>query len=497
MRANALANLVARIWIAAMSFLFVPVYIRVLGIEAYGLIGFFATMMAGFAILDLGLALTVNRELARRADGAEGIADARDLMRTLEAVYWGVALLVGGGIALAAPWIVRRWLNLDAIPADTAIGAVRVMGLTALFRWPVPLYVGALLGLGRQVAMSAITAGGATLAAGGAALVLWAIAPTLDAFFLWQAGAAGLMVAALRVLVWRTLAAPGHAPAIRWARLRATIGFSAGVSGITLLALLVGQLDRIVLARVLPLAAFGTYALAATIAATIAIAGSTVEAAVFPVMTRLAAEDRRAEAVRLYHRATQGLALIVLPAAIAVILFARELLAVYLRDPALVERAAPLLRVLMAGHAVMALMFLPQSLQLAHGRTRIGLWRYGLSLPVYAPALVLLAGRYGAMAGAVAWAVLTLCWLVIEVPAMHRRLLPGEAARWYGQDVALPAAIAALVLGGARLLVPAGATSLAGIAAIGIAWGLAVLACALAMPGPRAILKGWWASRAR
>ena len=38
-----------------MGLVFVPVYIKYLGIESYGLIGFFASLQAWFALLDMGM----------------------------------------------------------------------------------------------------------------------------------------------------------------------------------------------------------------------------------------------------------------------------------------------------------------------------------------------------------------------------------------------------------------------------------------------------------
>ncbi|WP_174278199.1 lipopolysaccharide biosynthesis protein [Sphingomonas bacterium] len=481
-----LAILSGRIWMAGMNFLFVPFYIRFLGIEAYGLIGFFATVMATFALLDLGLSLTINRELARRAGDLGARGASRDLLRTLEAVYWSVAVVVGGVIALAAPLIVRHWLNVKGMPVETAIAAVRVMGLTALLRWPVPLYVGALLGLQRQVLLSAITAAGATLGSGGAALILLLGARQVAVFFLWQAVAAGAMVVVLRAMVWRSLAMPGHVATPRWSSMGSTVGFSAGVTSITLLSILVGQLDKVVLARALPLGVFGFYTLASAIAVTVSTAGSAMEGAAFPAIARLVAEDATAAIARLYHAATQGLVLIVVPAAVTVILFAPELLAFYLRDPAVAAGTAPLLRVLMTGHAVLALMFLPLSLQLAHGWTSLSIYKNTLSLVIFAPVLLVLVHRLGAMGGAVTWLLLTLSYLVIEIPVMHRRLLPGEQWRWYLGDIAWPALVAVGVLGAVRLALPSGASSWPAMAVIGGGWMLAAIACAMALPTPRA-----------
>ena len=44
MRRDLIATYAAQGWVAIMGIVFVPVYIRYLGIEAYGLIGLFATI---------------------------------------------------------------------------------------------------------------------------------------------------------------------------------------------------------------------------------------------------------------------------------------------------------------------------------------------------------------------------------------------------------------------------------------------------------------------
>src|SRR4051812_47258251 len=66
---NVLANLVAGGWMGLLGLAMLPVYMHYLGVEAYGLIGFFATLQAWFLMLDLGLSPTLNREMARYSAG--------------------------------------------------------------------------------------------------------------------------------------------------------------------------------------------------------------------------------------------------------------------------------------------------------------------------------------------------------------------------------------------------------------------------------------------
>ena len=81
-------------WQALMAVLFIPFYIKFMGVEAYGLIGIFATLLAIFSLLDMGLASTLTREMARLSVIAGKEQEMRNLVRTLEVIYWGFAISI-------------------------------------------------------------------------------------------------------------------------------------------------------------------------------------------------------------------------------------------------------------------------------------------------------------------------------------------------------------------------------------------------------------------
>ena len=66
-RILAVANLVGRGWSVVMGLVFIPLYVRYMGIEAYGLVGLFTTLQALFSLLDLGMSAALNREFARQS----------------------------------------------------------------------------------------------------------------------------------------------------------------------------------------------------------------------------------------------------------------------------------------------------------------------------------------------------------------------------------------------------------------------------------------------
>ena len=54
LKINILASYASQIYIVAVSILILPLYVKYMGAEAYGLVGFFAMLQALFGLLDFG-----------------------------------------------------------------------------------------------------------------------------------------------------------------------------------------------------------------------------------------------------------------------------------------------------------------------------------------------------------------------------------------------------------------------------------------------------------
>jgi len=79
---NTIANWIGQGVSALMGLAFVPLYIRYLGMEAYGLIGIFVLLQAWLSILDMGITPTLNREMARFTAGAHTPQSIHNLLRS-------------------------------------------------------------------------------------------------------------------------------------------------------------------------------------------------------------------------------------------------------------------------------------------------------------------------------------------------------------------------------------------------------------------------------
>ena len=315
---NIIANFGGKAWQALMSLAFVPLYIKFMGIESYGLVGIFASLLALFGLLDMGLSTTLNRELARYSVLPDKARDMRNLVRTLELPYWGMAFAIGIAVVGLSGPIAYYWVNADNLSPATVKQALMIMGGVVAFRWPISLYSGGLMGLQKQVLLNGINVFAATLRGVGAVLVLWLISPTIQAFFVWQIFASMVHTTLTAGFLWRGLPKSGQRSHFQKVLLLRIWRFAAGMTGISVTVIILTQTDKIVLSKILPLEMFGYYTLATVVANALYYFVGPVFSALFPRFSQLVSVNDQAGLKDLYHKSCQFISVMILPAAIVV-----------------------------------------------------------------------------------------------------------------------------------------------------------------------------------
>jgi hypothetical protein len=205
LKRNITANFIGNIWQVLMSVLFIPFYIKFMGVEAYGLIGVFAMLQGMFGLLDMGLGSTMNREMARLSALPDKTREMRDMTRTLEIIYWCLAIIIGTVIIAISPLIAHNWVKAWQLSPKAIEQSVLIMGLVVSLQMTAVFYSGGLMGLQRQVLLNLINAGMGTIRGAGAVLILWLVSPTIQAFFLWQILISLVNTFLLVLYLWRAL----------------------------------------------------------------------------------------------------------------------------------------------------------------------------------------------------------------------------------------------------------------------------------------------------
>lgn len=445
LKRNLIANYLGQGWVAVMGIAFVPLYIRALGLQAYGLVGVFSVLQASLALFDLGLTPTLIRETARLRGGAHTPQSIRDLLRSLELVYVVLAAFMVLLIWFGASWLGGNWLKADALDSRMVIDSIRLMAWVLAMRWVEQVYRGALVGLQDQVWLNVVQAMLATARWGGAVLVVTFWRPSVLAFFTWHGLVSCLTAAFLAWRTYRVLPVSPRPGRFRLSALSEVRVFASGMFLGAVLSFTLMQADKIIMSKLLPLDQLGYYMLAVTLSGGLLQLMAPMNNAIHPRLTVQVTTGDSLPLRQTYFQASELMAAIIVPPALVLVFFSRPVLLAWTGDAGLTHAVAPLLTLLGLGTLFNGLMNLPYLLQTAHGWTSLTVWKNIIATGFVVPALLWVIPRYGATGAASVWLALNLGYLLLEPMIVFRRILVESKWRWYRRAVIAPLGLGGLV----------------------------------------------------
>jgi O-antigen/teichoic acid export membrane protein len=448
-RRNIIANYLGKGWSIGIGIIVVPIYIKILGIEAYGLIGFYASLTVALNLLDLGMSSTMVRETARwgNEQGTENtISIFPDLFKSLEAIFRVTAVLFVGTIFLLSNWLATQWLHTDTIKLEDVITSISLMGVVVSLRWAAGVYRSVLTGFQEQVWLNVFDAVIATVRSIGVLIILYYISPTVTAFFLYMSAIAVVEYYLISQKSWNRVGYKYRNRAkFSTVEIKRVWRYAGSVALISILGALISQADKLVLPGILSLKEYGYYAVASIIGRSISQFAIPITTAVRPRLMELVASQETKLLPEVYHKGCQAMSLVVIPITVWLALFSEKIVFVWSGDAALSQKINQIVSLLAIGTMLNALVHIPYSIQLSFGWLRLALVNNLVLVALIFPMLIYGVINYGVEAAAWAWVILNSCYVVFTVSIMHRRFLIGEATTWYVNNFFIPLFMAAIL----------------------------------------------------
>lgn len=440
-------TLFSRIWVAIISIFFIPIYVKIIGAESYGLVAFYGTLSGSLAILDLGLSTAVSRQVTLLIRQPDKQKDTKDLIFSVEIIYWIVAFLIGGIVILLAEPISLYWVKSKDLPIHTIKKSVMLMGVVFAAQFPASIYNGVLIGLDKQVVNALATIASTTLKAIGVIAVLKFVDGTIESYFLWQVIITFLSTYFLRLLVWRDISWLKEKSQFSFYQLKKIWKFATGMLIISLVTFFLGQIDKIIVSKLVLLEFVGYYNLAFMMANGISQVIAPMYPIIFPKFATLESENNQKELILLYHKSCRWISIIIFPIGITLILFAKEILILWTNNLVLTNNTAPILRVATAGTICNSMMWIPYWYLLAKGITKFTIYQNVIASLILVPLLFFWVGKYGALGASFVWLAVNIGYLTISLPIFHMLYLKGELLKWYKNDIAQPFFYAIIFIG--------------------------------------------------
>ena len=393
---NIVSNYASVVWMGLLSLGLIPVYLRLLGPEEWGVVAICMAIQGFMGLLDAGLGQIMPRDIAL-AHGKKSI-EAK-VFQLFCIVYIGLGTLGFFVGQWAVPYLVEHWFNSGRGLAQGADVSLRLVLVQFLFQFANNAHSGYWNGSQRQMQANI------RLCLFGTAKHLGALA--LVSFWTPQAVAYLLPFAGVSALEWwfnrrsiRRSLVDTQTATFEWADFQ-SLARNAGVlaTGV-MVGMLVSQLDRLVLSRSLDAASYGSYVIVANLGLAFMQLQYPLMRAFFPRVVIASAGggvDIRSKLLVL-----SVVLLCVAPCILGVVV-APWALHTWLGNPGVANAGVAPLRLILAAVAVNALYHLIYQRIVAAGENRVIVWINVLVLLVTAPTLFWIAPVLGAQAGGVAW----------------------------------------------------------------------------------------------
>jgi len=436
---NIIFNYIGQFYVTVIGILILPLYLKHLGAEAYGLIGFFTLLQSWTQLLNLGISPTLGREIARLKNVSDQAIQLRTVVRSLDTIFIAIACLIAFSVFLSREWLVHEWLTIHKLDLQLVATCIGLMALMIGIRWIGSLHRSGINAYEKQVWMNMVDILFVTLRfPGSLLLIIWSNGNLLF-FFGYQLVLALVEQMMISVKFYSLL--PRVKQRINWfsiAEVKRIAPFALSVAYTGSIWIFVSQLDKLLLSKVLHLAEFGYFTLIATISGGILLLSGPISKAIQPRMTALLAQNKESEMLLLYRKATRFVVCMVAPVTLVLAFFPQEVVYIWTGDVSAANWTAPILPLYILGNGLLAIGAFQYYLQCAHGKLRQHVIYNTASALIIIPLITYAVLKHGPIGVAWVWFGYRLFALITWTPYIHHLFAPGIHKAWLLKDVLPP-----------------------------------------------------------
>jgi O-antigen/teichoic acid export membrane protein len=327
-----------RIYTAIITIALIPFIIKILGIESYGLIGFFTVLQACLSILDAGIGGVLTRQAIVSKVNKEQYSKFGELYKKIIIVFICVTiltLLLGSfvGVKYSGSWLKTALDDSVVIPCMIAmfwIFAIRY--LQGPFR-------SILLANEKQVTITTINLITVTTSQPLALLLLTVLHGGVFDYFLVQLVSALLTTSLIifygeksRRDVLKLLPEDVCSKNYSGMSLRSVISFALQLSTLSILWVIVNQSDKLALTKYMNLSDYGGYSVAVSVTAVLAILSDPLNQFLQPRLTKHYHAREYQMYSKLIINSFKFITLLTIPLGVFLFFYSKELLFVWSGD---------------------------------------------------------------------------------------------------------------------------------------------------------------------
>ena len=318
---NILSGYFAQAWVIILNLALLPVFVEHLGIDAWGIVALLTILHAIFGLLDLGLSPMITREVAYLKSNVQKLGELLDLFHTTRMVFVTTGVVGGALVGSLGFLFLSQMMAFSKFSDETLQKSFICFGFICAARFIEVVFRGALFGLERHTLYNAVLLLFTTVRNVGCLLFVLFVSNDVVSFLAIQSMFFGMGVIVLWQLTSREMPRLNGHPKIRFSLVYKRAHFSGHLLLISLLAVAMTQLDKLMISAKVPASEFAYFMLAATCANSLAAVVTPVTNALFPNMSSKFAQGDFQTLSQTFNLSCGFVSLITIPVCLVVVFF--------------------------------------------------------------------------------------------------------------------------------------------------------------------------------
>lgn len=403
---NLISNYVSKLWSLISVFIFIPFYIKYLGVESFAVIGFYTLILGVISFADAGMSSAVIREFS---SGKKAIIKYSFLI-LIERIYISICFFITIVIIIFSKLIANNWLKSETIPIDDLVFYIQLIGIGVPIQLLSSLYFGALFGLNNQIRANYIQIIWNVFKSGIVIVFFIFFGSSLKLFFLWQIGCNFIYVLTLRYNTIYLLKKNAQELVLVFNKIPQDI--LKYIGSMTLVAIISSiniQADKIITSSYFDLKIFGYYTIASTLAQLPVIMASPLVMSVFPLFSKFCEAEKQTFFNISFQKASFLLSIVVFPVTIILFLYSPEIILLwtgYAIEKVWLTQIHLVIKFLVVGSLFLALQLIPFYVLLSKGRTKYTVYQGIVQVLLGVPLLFFFVSKLGLIGAGIPWVVI-------------------------------------------------------------------------------------------
>lgn len=133
-------NVLGNVSVLFYSIILLPTILKMLGKDAVGIIGFYNIIFTSLMFFDFGFGVLANREISRTDFLKNKNIKTKNLVDTLEILYWIVSFIISFMIFVFSKEIAFTWIKDSIYNIEELSFFIKIISVSIFFRWPISFY---------------------------------------------------------------------------------------------------------------------------------------------------------------------------------------------------------------------------------------------------------------------------------------------------------------------------------------------------------------------